>query len=161
MFILQKLKSTDLEYRVNLLNDIRIAPYLNVSQSFTLDKTKQWFSVIKEDNSRADFVFIYNDNKIGMGGLVNISIDNCLCELYMYLDPSFQGQGLGYKSCKALCDYAFEELKLNKVFLYTFSNNIKANKLYEKVGFNLEGVLKKHTFKDGEFQDRKIYGLLK
>lgn len=161
MLTLQELNENDLKYRVNLLNDERISPYLNVSQSFTLNTTKKWFSKIKDDKSRIDFVFLYDINKIGMGGLTNISINNSRCELYMYLDPNFHGKGFGYESCKALCNHAFQKLNLNKVFLYTFSSNNRANKLYEKVGFKLEGVLKKHTYKEGVPHDRNIYGLLK
>lgn len=159
MLILQELNENDLMYRVNLLNDERISPFLNVSQSFTLNKTKKWFFKIKDDKSRIDFVFLNDNDKIGMGGLTNISIDNSRCQLYMYLDPNFQGRGFGYEFCIALCYYAFQVLNLNKVFLYTFTSNIRANKLYEKVGFKLEGVLSEHTYKRGVPRDRNIYGL--
>lgn len=161
MLKLKTLEESDLVYRVNLLNDERIAPYINTSEKFTIDKTKEWFYKLKENNLRKDFTFIGDKEKIGMGGLTNISQKNSHCELYMYLDPNVQGKGFGYKTCKALCEFAFNELNLNKVFLYTFSNNERANKLYEKLGFKLEGTLRKHTLKDGVFQDRYIYGIFR
>lgn len=161
MIELKKLSRADLEYRVSLLNSNEIAPYINVSEKFTLPKTQKWFSNIEDDSTRFDFVFMNKGERVGMGGLTGVSIIDKNCELYMYVDVSFQGKGLGYLSGKKLCEFAFNVLKLEKVFLYTFSENYRANKLYEKIGFKLEGVLRKQTFKDKRLQDRNIYGLLK
>jgi diamine N-acetyltransferase len=161
MILLKKLLESDLTYRVNLLNDDAISPYINTSEKFTLGKTQKWFAKINTDKTRKDFVFSFNKERVGMGGLTNISETNKNCELYMYLDPSFQGKGFGYLSAKALCNYAFTNLEMEKVYLYTFSENKRANRLYEKVGFKLEGELRRHTLKDNVLKDRCIYGLLK
>lgn len=161
MINLKNLEVVDLSYRVALLNNEVIAPHINTSEKFSLEKTEQWFVKIKDNPSREDFVFIFEEQKIGMGGLTNISSHNKNCELYIYMDPDFQGKGLGYSACLKLCKYAFHKLNVEKVFLYTFSKNNKANKLYEKIGFKLEGVLRKHAYKDECLQDRNFYGLLK
>lgn len=161
MIQLKELELDDLPYRVTLLNNTSIAPYINTNEYFSLEKTELWFLSIKDNISRKDFVFIYEQHTVGMGGLTNISIHDQNCELYMYMDPEFQGKGLGYLAGLELCQYAFNILNLKKVFLYTFSQNIRANTLYEKMGFKLEGVLRKQTFKDEVFQDRNFYGILK
>src|SRR5699024_4359880 len=161
MIELKPLDTEDLEYRVILLNHKDIAPYINTKEVFTIEKTQDWFQIIKNQKTRADFVFMSNNKAVGMGGLTNISEDNKNCELYMFMDPSFQGKGLGFKSCFALCKYVFEVLDLNKVYLYTFKENTPANKLYEKIGFKREGVFRSHTFKKGTFKDRFFYGILK
>lgn len=161
MISLNLLKKEDLPYRVNLLNNEGISPYLNTSEKFTIDKTVAWFESIKDNSLRKDFVFLLEGEKVGMGGLTNISLQNRNCELYMYMDPKSQGKGLGYNSCYQLCNFAFNQLNLNKVFLYTFSENYRANSLYEKVGFKLEGVLREHTLKDDKLRDRNFYGILK
>jgi diamine N-acetyltransferase len=145
MLSLKSLTESDLLYRINLLNDDEISPFINTSEKFTLENTQQWFLRIKTQKSRKDFVFIHKAENVGMGGLTNISDLNKNCELYMYMAPKHQGHGLGYLSAKALCDYAFNNLNLEKVYLYTFSENDRANKLYEKIGFKLEGELREHT----------------
>jgi len=161
MITLKPLTKEDLNYRVNLLNHDAIAPHINTKELFTIEKTEIWFERIKDSDTRKDFVFVFNDRNVGMGGLTNVSKANRNCELYMYIDPSFHGKGLGYKFCFELCKYAFDDLDLEKVYLYTFSENIPANKLYEKIGFKLEGVLRNHTFKNGLLRNRNFYGLLK
>lgn len=157
---LKKLEKSDLSFRVSLLNHELIKPFLNTKEEFTLDKTEQWFNNIKA-KSRSDFVFIYNNSPIGMGGLVNISPIDKNAELYIYLSPDYQGMGLGSLSLKKMCDYGFEVLSLHKIYLYTFSKNRRANLLYERNGFVKEGYLKEHTYKDGELCDRNIYSLIK
>src|SRR5690606_31213074 len=112
------------------------------------------YNNIKTSNFRFDCVFLYDKENIGMGGLTHISDANKNAELYMYMDPKFQGRGLGFLSAGELCHYGFENLFLDKIYLYTFTENMRANKLYEKVGFKLEGQLRKHTFKDGILKDR-------
>lgn len=148
-----------LDRRVQLLNMPEVSSNLNTSECFDIKKTKEWF---KNRNlaKRFDCVFVLGSDIIGMGGLTNISKENKNAELYIYLSPQFQGHGLGFKSLKLLCKYGFEELKLHKIYLYTFASNIRANKMYEKAGFVREGLLREHTMKNGHLQDRYIYGLL-
>lgn len=161
MIVLKPLSSNDLEYRVDLLNHSAIAPHINTKEVFTLEKTRSWFASIEFSLSRKDFLFMNGTNKVGMGGISNLSDTDKNGELYMYMDPKFHGKGFGYKACYALCEFAFNELDLEKVYLFTFSENIPANKLYEKIGFKLEGVLRKQTFKEGVLKDRNFYGILK
>lgn len=160
MVNLDILQKTHLEYRVKLLNNPDISDYLNTNEKFSLETTLEWFERRNLDN-RYDCVFLKDGNIIGMGGLSNISRHNRHAELYMYISTEFQGQGLGYESLHALCNYGFERLDLNKIFLYTFAYNKRANLLYEKLGFKLEGVLRQHTLKNGCLHDRHIYGLLR
>lgn len=159
MVFLRNLNTEDVEFRVNLLNNPAVNEYLNVNEVFTCEKTKEWLAHL-DTRKRYDCVFVSNECSIGMGGLTNISASDKNAELYMYLDPQFQGHGLGYKSLVQLCKYGFDVLNLEKIYLYTFADNVRANKLYEKAGFKHEGCLRLHKMHKGSLVDRNIYGLL-
>lgn len=159
MVKLQPLLETHLTYRVQLLNNPEISKTLNVSESFDIEKTTEWFQHRNLKN-RFDCVFEHDNQVIGMGGLSSISCVNRNAELYIYIDPQFQGKGFGKQSLIELCKYGFNEFNLHKIWLYTFSSNERANAMYEKVGFICEGYLREHTMKDNSLQDRFIYGLL-
>lgn len=161
MLTIRKLNKKDLEIRVKLLNDKNISSYLNVDEYFNLITTYEWYNKVKDKIDRYDCVFEYNDEVIGMGGLCDISTKNRNASLYIYLDPNFHGQGLGTKSLIKLCEYGFNSLKLEKIYLYTFSDNERANHMYEKIGFVREGLLRMHTLRNELLCDRLLYGLLK
>ena len=55
----------------------------------------------------------------------------------------------------------FTTLGLNRIYLYTEVENISAQKLYERVGFVMEGRLKKDVFSHGQYADRFVYGILR
>jgi len=60
-----------------------------------------------------------------------------------------------------LLKYAFEVLNLHKVSLEVFSFNPRAERVYVKSGFILEGVRREDFRFEEDYFDTKIYGILK
>lgn len=158
---IRQLNKTDLSKRVELLNNPIVSATLNTSELFTIEKTKRWF-ISRDLSKRLDVTFLIEDTIIGMGGLVNYSKIDKNIELYIYLSPDYHGQGLGTMCTKLLTNYGFQHFKdLNKIYLFTFANNIAANKMYEKVGYKLEGVLRQQKYHNDKLYDRYFFGLLR
>jgi ribosomal-protein-serine acetyltransferase len=67
---------------------------------------------------------------------------------------------LATKSCRALIDYAFDGLKLNRVEIQCGLENIKSRKIAEKLGFREEGVVRQSGWLQNRFVDFVIYGML-
>ena len=64
--VMRKLTLNDLHYRVELLNNPQIRDGLYVSETFCVEKTKDWFNKsLKANNFRYDVVFIVNSNRYG------------------------------------------------------------------------------------------------
>ena len=76
-------------------------------------------------------------------------------------DQDFWGKGIGTEVCQLILQYAFEQLNLRKVSLSVFSNNPGAIRLYEKVGFSVEGRLKEHVFADNGYHDKLWMSIFK
>ncbi len=76
-------------------------------------------------------------------------------------DPARRGQGFGAEALRLLLSYAFDELNLYRVQLTVFSYNPGAIRLYEKLGFAREGVLREAIHRDGARHDMLVYGLLR
>ena len=64
-----------------------------------------------------------------------------------------RGIGLGEDACKALLRHAFRDLNLHRVYLYVFASNERARRLYEKVGFAIEGVARHAAYIDAHWED--------
>ena len=76
-------------------------------------------------------------------------------------DPASWGQGYGTEAMQLLLTYAFFELNLHRVQLTVFSYNQRAIALYEKLGFQREGVYRELLQRDGQRHDMYLYGLLR
>lgn len=157
-----RFSNKDVETRVEWINN----PLINQSMFFELpasvSKTEQWFKNNIGNKCRIDFTFRNNEDEIiAMGGLTGISPEHKNAEFYIMVNPLMHRKGIGQKVSVWIYNYAFSVLGLNKVFLYTNDNNLAAYKIYEKAGFKLEGILRGHKWKNGAFQNRRFYGLLR
>jgi putative acetyltransferase len=65
----------------------------------------------------------------------------------------WQSKGVGTALMKALIDVADNWLNLSRLELTVFTDNQPAVKLYQKLGFVVEGTHKKFAFRDGEYVD--------
>src|SRR5882672_1841917 len=68
-------------------------------------------------------------------------------------EPGARGKGLASEASRLLLDYAFRTLGLVRVYLHVFADNAAAVRLYERVGFLREGLLRRHVYKGGRFRD--------
>ena len=62
---------------------------------------------------------------------------------------------------RLLCQYAFEELEMERLELMTDPDNHASQRVAEKVGFRREGVLRSHLLHpDGRRRDSVLFSLL-
>ena len=73
----------------------------------------------------------------------------------------WQGKGVGAVLMRAIIDLADNWLNLTRLELEVFADNAAAIHLYERFGFELEGTLREHAFRDGQYVDSKIMARLK
>ena len=71
------------------------------------------------------------------------------------------GSGAAAAGTKELLHIAFEELGLERVYLNVLSDNKRARRFYEKIGFRYEGCFRKHLKLRGEWHDWDWYAILK
>ena len=79
---------------------------------------------------------------IGDIGLVEISWRRSEAELVVRIgDERYLGKGYGRDAIRALLDYAFTTVKLDRVYLRVFADNAPALKCFGKCGFRKEWTL--------------------
>lgn len=77
------------------------------------------------------------------------------------LDPASWGKGYGTEVTRLMVDYAFATLNLNRIQLHVCAENLPAIKIYQKVGFIQEGVLRQAMFHHDRYCDFWVMGILK
>jgi len=84
------------------------------------------------------------------------------CKLGLVIgEHELWGKGYGKDALKQLIDYCFDNLNMNRIQAEVYSHNTRSIKLFTKLGFILDGVLKESVLKNGEYIDEHIYALLK
>ena len=160
--IVRKLAEEDLLIRVEWMNHPKVYESMHFEIPILLEKTKIWFENNKSKGIRTDLVFEENGLVVAMGGLTNINKDVSKAELYVFVCPTLQKSGVGTSATKLLCQYGFEKLSLNKIYLETNEDNLAARRVYEKCGFKVEGVHRgEYKTKEGIYKDRIYYGLFR
>lgn len=95
-----------------------------------------------------------DDVPVGRLDLFDIDRTNGHCVFGIAIgDPAMWGQGLGTDAVNALLDFAFGELRMERVWLDTDADNLRAQAAYRKAGFVVEGRLRHVWFLDGVHTD--------
>lgn len=158
----RKIDASDIPVRVSWINDIRVHGNMHFDVPVSIINTEFWFESISNSNNRFDLIFIdAQDGPLGMSGLTNIELDHQSAEFYIFINPEFHGRGIGKMITQWTVNFGFLKYNLNKIYLYTDSDNTIALSLYENLGFVKEGVQRKHRFKLGSFKDKVAFGILR
>ncbi|KRQ87797.1 Spermidine N(1)-acetyltransferase [Caloramator mitchellensis] len=72
----------------------------------------------------------------------------------------YWGKGIGQELIKYLIDWAKETKIIRKINLRTRSDNERAVRLYKKLGFEEEGLIRRDFMIDGKFYDSLMMGML-
>lgn len=71
------------------------------------------------------------------------------------------GHGYATEAARALLEWAFASLDLNRVQAETDTRNAGSARVLEKLGFVQEGTLREDCVVDGDVSDSWVYGLLR
>ena len=103
-----------------------------------------------------------SDTHIGNIKLGAINRCHNFADISLFIgDQKCWGYGYALEAILLLCDFAFEQLHLNKLMAGCYGNNIGSKKAFEKAGFNQEGILKKFYLCNDTYVDGFIFCLLK
>ena len=73
----------------------------------------------------------------------------------------WQGKGVGMSLMRAGLDLADNWLNLTRLELEVYTDNESAISLYERHGFEREGMLRQHAFRDGHYVDSYMMARLR
>lgn len=114
-------------------------------------KTWQWGIIDPHNKELIGYVGIAGINKVDNNGEFFIFIGN----------KQFWGKKIATHLTPQIVKQAFAELDLHRIFLTASSDNPGAVKAYEKAGFIHEGIMRDAFFRNGQFSDKLIMGILK
>jgi spore coat polysaccharide biosynthesis protein SpsF len=124
------------------LNDPDVNRFLETRHA-SIDELRKYVSE-KKASSNCVFYGIFvkeNNDHIGNVKLEPISYDKKEATIGVLIgDRIWWGRGICTEVVRAVVDYAFSAMKLNKISLGVYSENAAAIKCYENAGFSIEKV---------------------
>lgn len=75
--------------------------------------------------------------------------------------PEARGMGYGSEALRLLIEWGFLELNLNRIALMVLELNPDARRLYDRLGFKLEGTARQAVFREGRFWDEHSMAILR
>lgn len=161
---IRPLERSDIPRTTEWINRPEISEIMGYLPVLTLENQLRWFNAVKEDKSRFIFAIcdVQSGEHIGNVGLGLIDYVNRHGMLNIFIaEPAMRGKGRGTAAVRQLLDFAFSRLNLNKVYLQTSERFVEAVKVYEKLGFNKDGVLREHYYLRGRYEDKWFYSMLR
>jgi RimJ/RimL family protein N-acetyltransferase len=76
-------------------------------------------------------------------------------------DVGARGKGYAQEAVGLLVDYLFGGYATARITAFTDVDNLPAQRVVEHAGFRREGTLRRSIFRDGQWRDLAIYGLLR
>lgn len=165
--LLRTPKASDARDIQKRVNDRDVSKYLAVvPYPYSMHDALEF---IKNCNNRKDkkthysLGIIEREEKelIGVISLRKIDFKNRRAEIGYWIGKDHWRQGYGSEALDTILKYAFNDLKLNKIYAQVIAPNKPSYKLLEKKGFKREGIFKKQEKKGNKFLDVYAYGLLK
>ena len=164
--LLRKLVQDDINDMYTWASDPEVAQYVTweahtsiaETQDFidrTLSRYKHaklgpWAMVNREDN-----------RMIGLNGFIEWETKHSRAELGYVLSKDCWGKGYMTESKKAIVDFGFQHMNLNRIAARCRVPNIGSARVMEKCGMTYEGIMRSVTYTKGAFHDLKLYAITK
>jgi RimJ/RimL family protein N-acetyltransferase len=137
--------------------DTRIATLMgDLPRSLSWRRSRYETLLSEEGTDTYFFVICRLEDDLPLGRLDLFSIDRQNGSAAFGLaigDPAMWGKGYGSDAVNAITDFAFGQLRLERLWLDTDAHNARAQAVYTKAGFVREGVFRRAFYQDGRWSD--------
>jgi|TARA_B110000495_G_C23035324_1_gene618096 RimJ/RimL family protein N-acetyltransferase len=159
---LKKVTRKDLEKIKNWRNSKGVWEFNTQYTLLNQFNQKQWYDELLINSSQKMFI-IYNSQKkaIGICGFRDINSENKNADVSIILgDSKDRGKKLGTETLNLLVDYGFNKLNLHHISASIFSYNFKSIKVFEKMNFKLDAIMRDCIWRNGKWWDIYKYSVL-
>jgi RimJ/RimL family protein N-acetyltransferase len=126
------------------------------------DRLKQWYDTRADQTDRLDLAVEDRATGEWAGEVVfnHWNRANAACSFRTIFGPEGRDRGLGTEAIKLFLGYGFEQLGLHRISLEVYTFNPRARRVYEKVGFVAEGVLRDALRTPDGWVDAEVMSIL-
>lgn len=159
--MLRKLEEKDIPFMLEWMHDAEVNSAFRYPFAESTEESARKFVESSFNEKYQHFAIINEaDEYFGTVSLKNISMENKSAEYAIVLRKAAQGKGYARQATKEIVSYAFQNLKLHKIYLNVFDRNEKAKRFYEKCGFSYEGTFQDALYLNGRYESLAWYAMI-
>lgn len=98
---------------------------------------------------------------IGSCSFVSWDNKNRRAELGYVLSNRYWNQGIMTEVINRVVEFGFKDLELVRIEARCLPENLGSSRVMEKTGMKFEGLLRKHIWAKNDFQDLKLYSIVR
>jgi len=150
----------------HILNNYQVIRYTDIYQNTSIEYTENLIAVWQKElleNTRI-FWLIKNKTKnktIGIVGFSGINWKHSFASITCALNQQYWRKEIGSEALKAIINFGFHSLNLYRLEAQVFVENNSAVKLFDKLRFINEGILRGNFLIEGKFESSVMFSLLK
>ncbi len=163
---LRALRPMDAASIYRYLSDSRVNRWLpRVPKPYRVDDAHEWVRITRDmAEAGTDYHFGIELREtgeiVGMIGLNRINAEDRNAEIGYWLARPYWRQGLTEEALRLIVRFAFDELRLHRLFAIVVATNTGSAALLEKAGFQREVVAREKRRIGRAYVDEYTYGLL-
>ena len=138
---------------------VEMARMLAVPHPYPEDGARAWIAKARPGQ---DFAIVLRETGDAIGGItIEVSEQHRRASLGYWCAVDYWGHGYATEAVRAVIEYGFRELALNRVHAECHGDNPASRRVLEKAGMTFEGRLRLHSFRAGRFADKLQFGVLR
>jgi ribosomal-protein-alanine N-acetyltransferase len=165
-FIIREKQESDIENFFAYYSNPEVNRFILCQIPQTIEEARTELFYWRNSFYRNDGVYLAiadkkDDRMVGSIGLTSHNPYQKRIELSYDLSPEYWRRGITSRAIDKMTQYAFDELKINRIEASVSIYNEPSKILLLKKGFTLEGTLRQHRYHLGRFVDVYFFSLLK
>lgn len=155
----------DCEYFAKWETDPEVTQFLSYEEERSYEDVVEEWVLSKQDPAKLQFTVVRKDIQQPIGRIYITRLDQVcdsldITKLYLAGEEN-RRIGLGRELLRELLEYCFVYLHMERVTLDYYSGNKAAAALYEKLGFQGEGIARNAAKKNGKYYDLHLMSMLR
>ena len=161
IFRLREPAEHDLERLWRWRNSERVRSAMKSDRPISEEEHRYWFGRLRSRPDCLFFIFEKGDHPLGIVQFTGVNRTDGTCSWGFYLGeeglPRGTGTLLGYLGLSRV----FEKEGIRKVTAEVLESNLASYRMHKKLGFHIEGCLRKHVWRNGKYEDVILLAIFK
>lgn len=165
---LRKIVNSDIDGLFEIYNNEKVFQYIPGNYKKNKSTVENMIEHFQRDFNKQKEIFLgicLNECPNGIVGVAEMFDYNKSVNMITIgyrLNEQYWGKGIATLTVKAMTEYLFNDIGINRIQAFVMTENIKSQKVLEKNGFIKEGIIRQgHIWKGQGLVDLVLYSLLK